>query len=127
MSDAYFSSGGGLKLKGVASGSGVSKKKKKKAASVEKAPELIAGESEFESALQGDGGELPPVSRAAVEETANPAMTDAERRFEETRKKRAAAAAAKTAQKSHAERVQDLNKYLESLSEHHDIPRVGPG
>ncbi|KAJ3379337.1 hypothetical protein HDU84_006735 [Entophlyctis sp. JEL0112] len=66
-------------------------------------------------------------------------MTEAERRFEETRKKRleftvclswivkAAEKAAKTAQKSHAERVQELNKYLESLSEHHDIPRVGPG
>lgn len=29
--------------------------------------------------------------------------------------------------KSHKERVEELNRYLSSLSEHHDMPRIGPG
>ena len=29
--------------------------------------------------------------------------------------------------KTHKERVQELNKYLSGLSEHHDMPRIGPG
>lgn len=31
------------------------------------------------------------------------------------------------AEKSHKEKVNDFNKYLESLPEHYDIPKVGPG
>lgn len=33
----------------------------------------------------------------------------------------------KAAQKSHKERVADFNNKLEQLSEHYDIPKVGPG
>ena len=29
--------------------------------------------------------------------------------------------------KTHKERVEELNKYLSNLSEHHDMPRIGPG
>lgn len=29
--------------------------------------------------------------------------------------------------KTHKERVEELNKYLSGLSEHHDMPRIGPG
>lgn len=29
--------------------------------------------------------------------------------------------------KTHKERVEELNKYLAGLSEHHDMPRIGPG
>lgn len=29
--------------------------------------------------------------------------------------------------KTHKERVEELNRYLSSLSEHHDMPRIGPG
>jgi protein FAM32A len=28
---------------------------------------------------------------------------------------------------SHKEKVAEFNKYLENLSEHHDLPKVGPG
>lgn len=31
------------------------------------------------------------------------------------------------ASKSHKEKVAEFNEYLGKLSEHHDIPRVGPG
>ena len=33
----------------------------------------------------------------------------------------------KAADKSHKERVAEFNNKLEQLSEHHDIPKVGPG
>lgn len=29
--------------------------------------------------------------------------------------------------KTHKERVEELNKYLSGLSEHHDMPKIGPG
>ncbi len=29
--------------------------------------------------------------------------------------------------KTHKERVEELNRYLSGLSEHHDMPRIGPG
>ncbi|MCJ1251091.1 hypothetical protein MMC30_008322 [Trapelia coarctata] len=29
--------------------------------------------------------------------------------------------------KTHKERVEELNRYLSNLSEHHDMPRIGPG
>ena len=68
--------------------------------------------------------------------------TDAERRFEEVQKRRVsgstkigrssrligalqlAAKVAKLAGKTHKDRVADFNNHLESLSEHHDIPKV---
>lgn len=56
-----------------------------------------------------------------------PRKTEAELKFEESRKKRQKANIETTALKTHRERVVEYNKYLESLSEHNDIPRVGPG
>jgi protein FAM32A len=41
--------------------------------------------------------------------------------------KREAERLAKVAAKSHRERVQEYNEKLSKLSEHHDIPKVGPG
>jgi len=29
--------------------------------------------------------------------------------------------------KTHKERVEQLNTYLSKLSEHHDMPKIGPG
>ena len=29
--------------------------------------------------------------------------------------------------KTHKERVEELNNYLSRLSEHHDMPKIGPG
>uniref|UniRef100_A0A2C9VRY7 Uncharacterized protein n=1 Tax=Manihot esculenta TaxID=3983 RepID=A0A2C9VRY7_MANES len=33
----------------------------------------------------------------------------------------------KEANKSHRDRIQDFNQYLANMSEHYDIPKVGPG
>ncbi|KEF55137.1 uncharacterized protein A1O9_08790 [Exophiala aquamarina CBS 119918] len=53
--------------------------------------------------------------------------TDAERRYEEQRRKRLEERLKREGVKTHKERVEELNRYLSSLSEHHDMPRIGPG
>ena len=53
--------------------------------------------------------------------------TAAERKYDDIQAKRAAEKTKKMALKSHRERVAEFNAHLASLSEHHDIPKVGPG
>ncbi|KAG2218566.1 hypothetical protein INT45_014155, partial [Circinella minor] len=53
--------------------------------------------------------------------------TEAEKKFEEAQRKRQMDRVSKAADKSHKERVAEFNNKLEQLSEHHDIPKVGPG
>ena len=54
-------------------------------------------------------------------------MTPAERRYIEQREKIDIQRMAKEADKSHCDRIQDFNQYLANMSEHYDIPKVGPG
>ncbi|KAL6216885.1 PREDICTED: protein FAM32A-like [Fragaria vesca subsp. vesca] len=54
-------------------------------------------------------------------------MTPAERRYMEQAERLQAQRLAKMAKKSHRDRVQEFNQYLANLSEHYDIPKVGPG
>lgn len=54
-------------------------------------------------------------------------LTPAERRYIEQRERINSIRLAKTANKSHRDRIQDFNQYLANLSEHYDIPKVGPG
>ena len=53
--------------------------------------------------------------------------TAAERKYDDIQAKRTAEKTKKMALKSHRERVAEFNAHLASLSEHHDIPKVGPG
>ena len=53
--------------------------------------------------------------------------TEAEKRHEERRKKRLEERLKKEGVKTHKEKVEELNKYLSRLSEHHDMPKIGPG
>lgn len=53
--------------------------------------------------------------------------TEAEKRFEQRQMQLEQDRLKKLASKSHRDRVKDFNDYLSNLSEHHDIPRVGPG
>lgn len=53
--------------------------------------------------------------------------TAAECKHDEMQAKRASEKTKKMALKSHRERVAEFNAHLASLSEHHDIPKVGPG
>ncbi|CAH2050556.1 unnamed protein product [Thlaspi arvense] len=54
-------------------------------------------------------------------------LTPAERRYMEQKENIDAHRLAKTANKSHRDRIQDFNQYLANMSEHYDIPKVGPG
>ncbi|KAI3468436.1 hypothetical protein Pfo_025099 [Paulownia fortunei] len=54
-------------------------------------------------------------------------LTPAERRYLERWRKIELQRLAKTAKKSHRDRIQEFNQYLANLTEHYDIPKVGPG
>ncbi|AQK55017.1 CGI-like protein [Zea mays] len=54
-------------------------------------------------------------------------LTRAERRYMEQKQKIDMKKMAKVANKSYKDRMQDFNQYLANLSEHYDIPKVGPG
>lgn len=54
-------------------------------------------------------------------------LTPAERRYMEQRERIDSHKLAKTSNKSHRDRIQDFNQYLANMSEHYDIPKVGPG
>ncbi|KJZ73151.1 hypothetical protein HIM_07535 [Hirsutella minnesotensis 3608] len=131
-SDEYAAIGGGaLRIKGAK----VQKKKKKKKDKTDLDKNLATGD---ETALvkrdAGDDG--PESARREGEEGDDDApivpKTEAERRYEETKKKRLlqmtqASGARPELLKTHKERVEELNTYLSKLSEHHDMPKIGPG
>lgn len=54
-------------------------------------------------------------------------LTPAERRYLEQKERIDSHRLAKTADKSHRDRISGFNQYLANLSEHYDIPKVGPG
>lgn len=54
-------------------------------------------------------------------------LTPAERRYIEQREKLDVNRLARISNKSHRDRIQDFNQYLANMSEHYDIPKVGPG
>ncbi|XP_062154009.1 uncharacterized protein LOC133862251 [Alnus glutinosa] len=128
--------GGKLKLKGKAldvKAGGVKKKKKNK-----KHQDQISEVTENELTA-GGSAELPTDPN---EEDANDGnkligdgkaaryddhLTPAERRYIEERERIDVHRLAKTANKSHRDRIQDFNQYLANMSEHYDIPKVGPG
>ncbi|KAJ7070861.1 hypothetical protein C8F01DRAFT_1108114 [Mycena amicta] len=123
MGDYDHRPGGSLKLKGVADG-GIKKKKKKsktKPESEELLKDLVREEAAASGSQPGSGSNSPAPSAASDRKT------DAERRFEQIQRRRLAERVAKVAAKSHKDRVSEFNAHLESLSEHHDIPKVGPG
>lgn len=53
--------------------------------------------------------------------------TPAQLAFEAAQKKKQQEKLPLLAAKSHKEKVAEFNEYLGKLSEHHDIPKVGPG
>lgn len=133
--------GGKLKLKGKAldvKAGGVKKKKKKKQQETQHQDpvseviesELSAGEGvalsnepiedeiNDESKLSEEGKEAAPYDHQ---------LTPAEKRYIEQREQIDVKKLAKTANKSHRDRIQDFNQYLANMSEHYDIPKVGPG
>ncbi|KAJ5450644.1 uncharacterized protein N7458_007093 [Penicillium daleae] len=130
--DEYSTGGGGkLKLKGSKVSDGRVDKKKKKKAKKEKD---AAQSEQAEQVQRPESGEADAeaeaereASREREEEGGSSAKTEAEKKYEEVRRKRLHERLQKEGIKSHKERVEELNKYLSRLSEHHDMPKIGPG
>eukprot|EP00163_Fabomonas_tropica_P009657 TRINITY_DN19487_c0_g1_i1.p1 TRINITY_DN19487_c0_g1~~TRINITY_DN19487_c0_g1_i1.p1 ORF type:complete len:142 (-),score=44.77 TRINITY_DN19487_c0_g1_i1:119-544(-) len=131
---------GGLALKGGLPGVKKKKKKKKSAAKLDSAPDAIV-EQATEAASRGkdtvaqDNTEDGKGGSTLTEEELEArrlkelldARTPAEKRFAEKAAELELARLRKNKVKSHREKITELNQYLADLSEHHDIPRVGPG
>eukprot|EP00126_Sphaerothecum_destruens_P015595 Sdes_comp9627_c0_seq1m1107 len=94
--------GGALKLKGTKS-AGIKKKKQKK--------DL---ENSVARELKDQQNASLPVRK----------LTPAEEKFAERQKQRELERIMKKASKSHREKVEELNAYLERQTEHFDIPKV---
>ena len=131
MPSDYTTTGGGLKLKGAG---GVDKKKKKKRPK----PADEAGESSNPTDIEkrapksedvkSPGRSLSPeTAEQAIKEGGGRKKTEAEKRHEEYRRKRLEEKMKREGVKTHKEKVEELNKYLSGLSEHHDMPKIGPG
>ncbi|KAL8972071.1 MAG: hypothetical protein Q9183_000743 [Haloplaca sp. 2 TL-2023] len=136
--DDYSSAaGGGLRLKGVNPSSRVSKHKKKRpkpsAEAKQESPSqnLEAGSSKKIDEKALDAQDKVQADEEIVEEERGAAQTRgktlAEIQHEERRRRRLEERLKREGTKTHKERVEEFNHYLSNLSEHHDMPRIGPG
>ncbi|KAK9734130.1 hypothetical protein RND81_04G116800 [Saponaria officinalis] len=127
--------GGKLKLKGKAldvKSSGIRKKKKQKKlyeeVSERKEEKLEDGNAESSLATDDEeNNESEKQDREGKAPNFGDHLTPAEKRYIEQREKLDAQKHIKTSKKSHRDRLNDFNQYLANLSEHYDIPKVGPG
>ncbi|XP_024387501.1 uncharacterized protein [Physcomitrium patens] len=134
--------GGKLKLKGKAldvKAGGMKKKKKRR--DTQEQLRLLTGREVTEREENHSptrSSEADPTSQGGDEDEAEerserqqaPAedhRTPAEKRYHEQKAKLEARRLTKVATKSHRQRVEEFNQYLANLSEHYDIPKVGPG
>jgi len=126
--------GGKLKLKGKAldvKAGGIKKKKKEKKqyeqnlAMVE-IPKSSTGTNDSESDLKLTS-EPENGGNEAQQSVYEDHRTAAEKKYEEQRDQLDVRRLARLATKSHRQRIEDFNQYLANLSEHYDIPKVGPG
>ncbi|KAH8081233.1 hypothetical protein HD553DRAFT_89276 [Filobasidium floriforme] len=126
MSDAYdFRPGGSLKLKGDKD----KKKKKKSYTDSERAvvkddiersgraAEIKGGEGSGQAGSSSNPGLVPEGRK----------KTAAEEKYDKIREERRRERAKKQAKMTHKDRVAQYNAALDRLSEHHDMPRIGPG
>jgi hypothetical protein len=70
----------------------------------------------------GDDDEAPTAVAKLVD-----TRTAAEKRYEEQSAKTEERRVRELASQTHRDKVKQFNEYLNGLSEHHDIPKVGPG
>lgn len=105
---------GGLKLKGGEVLKTKGNKKKKKEEAEKAAAEKIAEETEL--AHRFESHELHKAPKTAAEKS-----------FEIAQRKRQEDKTLKHVKFTHRERMERFNLQLGSLSEHFDIPKVGPG
>jgi len=135
---------GKLKLKGVKDSKVDKKKKKSKPKTIaDGGDEGFEDKSVFLKSLEDedaaiakashrkmgvvDGKEVGQGAGVEDEELGEKMKTEAEKRYDEQRRKRLDERLKREGVKTHKQRVEELNRYLSGLSEHHDMPRIGPG
>lgn len=126
--------GGKLKLKG-GDPKGISKKKKKKSTGSEAALALATAGSGDAGAAEGAEGTQAAAAAEPVKTkdgyilpvpaATEDRRTEAQKRHDERVRKLEEERLRKMATKGYRDRVKDFNEHLASLSEHHDIPKVG--
>ncbi|GAB4849939.1 hypothetical protein Ancab_029239 [Ancistrocladus abbreviatus] len=124
--------GGKLKLKGKALGvksGGIKKKKKNKRqydeiSQVKENENLEGGNADLSASFNEESDKFTGEGKAPHYDDH---LTPAERRYIEQREKLDVNRLAKMSNKSHRDRIQDFNQCLANMSEHYDIPKVGPG
>ena len=131
--------GGKLKLKGTALDvqSGNKKRKKKKdklhlkqlLATITQETTSNVADNGAESALGEEQRKHEDMGddERLQHDDAEDHRTAAEKRYQEQKLQLDLQRLKKVAKKSHRERVGEFNQYLANLSEHYDIPKVGPG
>lgn len=133
--------GGKLKLKGTAldvRAGGMKKKKKRREMQEREQEQILMLKAQQEEGNNSDPGrtsEEDPVGGLKKKSDEggerHPAPEDhrtaAEKRYHEQKARLEARRLSKVATKSHRQRVEEFNQYLANLSEHYDIPKVGPG
>jgi protein FAM32A len=125
--------GGALKLKGDSGAIGKKKKKKGKASKpaeeAEQQQQQPREDAPAAAAAAAHGGdeEEQPKEAAAPPATLIDRRTEAERRRDAQLARVEEERLRKRAERGYRERVAEYNDKLAQLSEHHDIPRVGPG
>ncbi|OBT80551.1 hypothetical protein VF21_00377 [Pseudogymnoascus sp. 05NY08] len=142
--DDYTSAiGGGLKLKG-SKPSGIKKKKSKstKPSSSTAAASTSSSTTLTKRASSTSPAPPPTDTKEAAAKDEEDALwrqveereleqdykTPTEKRHEEMRRKRLEDRLRREGGgRTHKQRVEELNRYLSGLSEHHDMPRIGPG
>ncbi|KFZ20100.1 hypothetical protein V502_03356 [Pseudogymnoascus sp. VKM F-4520 (FW-2644)] len=145
--DDYSSAiGGGLKLKG-SKPSGIKKKKSKSSKATPATTSTSTSITKRASTSPAPPAATPPtdskeVSTSTTAKDEEDALwrqvdereqeqdykTPTEKRHEEMRRKRLEDRLKREGGgRTHKQRVEELNRYLSGLSEHHDMPRIGPG
>ncbi|KAI4229250.1 MAG: hypothetical protein L6R36_000998 [Xanthoria steineri] len=152
-SDYTSAKSGTLRLKGVTPTSKIQKPKKKrpkpssdptmtsvpKTKKPQEAPDHA--DPDPESDANGEASKIEDEERGGVEgaegvtqqeqqqqsQGGGGGKTEAEVRHEERRRRRLQDRLKREGTKTHKEKVEEFNHYLSNLSEHHDMPRIGPG
>ncbi|KAL8995841.1 MAG: hypothetical protein Q9169_004493 [Polycauliona sp. 2 TL-2023] len=139
-SDYASVAGGGLRLKGVDPSSKIKKTKKKRPKPAEHSsdpttsgPKSKPQESEVADPDRTSNEKSKPEDQTQDQDYHDESIqpragkTEAEIRHEERRRRRLEDRLKREGTKTHKEKVEEFNHYLSNLSEHHDMPRIGPG
>ena len=126
-SEEYVSvASGALKLKGVNSSSKIHKHKKKRPKPPTTESTNLTNEGEAKGQTEENWLDQEPGDEAThrikeSDEGVRAGKTEAELRHEERRRRRLDERLKREGTKTHKERVEELNRYLSNLSEHHDM------